>query len=234
MTIANTFLNQLPPVLRDKINAEAITKIMDYLFNDKTYSSDTLTLPASGATHIPLSDELNNLSIWERISDGSVKEDVLDQLADQWQVLGYEYAGLYYEWNGSTGLSVFDFKLAFIREAFQLKSVIGTPYSIQQILERFGYTTIEVDDALSTGPEILYDGTYKYDGSVGYWGAGAKHNFFNVELTSTHDIAAGSTEENTIIELIGLYRRFRAELYKLTMIDPSNPGGRQITVWTGF
>jgi len=199
------------------LSVQGFIAAIDYMIYDTSYTKQDLSV----LTHIPLNDLLLRVPIFKGIKYNLYRENVLDELAEQFNVLGWQYAGKY---NITT--TVQDRKNDFLKVSGDILRHAGTAYAIYMIMTQFGYTNVIVHENWDVG--ILYDGVFDYDGKAIYSGS-LDNQLFVVEFTSDHDI--DSDEQDAIVDLINSYKKYRIELYALIIHEPSNPGGRTEVIW---
>lgn len=219
----NDVLQFFPPIVQETINGKAFAEIIKYFFYGN--SSLKTLLGLSNAT--PVFDSIKKVYTYIEIDENEINEATADELAKQFRLKGYEFAGLY---NAIGSITVLQIKRNFIKNALRLKRSEGTPYAVQLILEMFGYENIVITENIDL-PTIC-DGTYLMNGKIDMSG-NLSNNLFSVQIESLHDISQiDLSEQNAIISMINLYKKYRPELYQLIIIEPSNPGGRVVGVWS--
>jgi len=198
-------------------SVQGFIEALEYAFYENAYTPLSMS-------HTCLINELRRVTIYDALDNNYLYESALDALAEQWSIPGWEFVGRY---NVTT--TVADRKNAVLKNTLSLMRVLGTPYAIERILETFGYTDVTVTEYITLS--VTHDGTFDNDGVALHIG-NFSNQLFNVELTSSHDVSQSDLDEqNAIISLINSYKKERVELYKLTINEPSNPGGRTIQVW---
>lgn len=197
---------------------QAFIKIFDYTFNDDTYTGNEINLPAPGKTHLPLMKGARRASLYSAIQNNELNEASLDAFAEQCNFLGWYYAGKY-----NIVTTIKDRKNTLIKSSRELSHHIGTPHAVYRILELMGYSDIEIIE--NVGDDLMYNGLIKYDGNFKYFSDLDRH-FFDVELTSDHEIDI--EEEQAIINLVNLYKKYRVEFFKIKITDPVHPDGRYV------
>jgi len=200
--------------LKENLSVKAFSAALQYVFLDTAYTG-TFSL-----SHIPLFQQLDKLMLFSALEANTLPETVLDILAEQFSVHGWEYVG---EYNVVTTIK--DRKNEFLKQTMDLKRHRGTPFAVEKVLTNFGYTNIIIVENISVLAK--YDGSIQYNGSMQY--DDLKNQLFNVGITSDHDL--NLKEETVVIRLINKYKKERPELYRLVVIEPSNPGGRTVQVW---
>ena len=218
----NNVLQTFPPILQETINGEAFAKIIQYFF----YGDETLKSSLVLSNANPFYESVEFCYIYEKIVEKSINEATCDALAVNFNLKGYEFAGLF---NAILGVSVLDIKRDLISAALELKRHEGTPYAIELILTKFGYSDIELTENISIS--LIRNGTFLRNGTIARSG-NLNNQLFSVTLTSNHDVSQVDLEEqNAIISMINLYKKYRPELYQLIIKEPSNLSGRVIQVW---
>lgn len=130
-----------------------------------------------------------------------VPVDVLPQLADQLDVLGYK------GWNLAT---TDEERRSVVKGAIERKRYSGTPWAIKEALKSVGYSEAEILE----GVNALYDGTFKYDGSLTYgsnfWA------FFSVDNLDLGENKGFAEEDLTLLKyLINEYKRGVTQLVNI-------------------
>jgi len=199
---------------------ETVQGYLDVL--DKAFHIDT-------PTRTSLNTKIQNVTTWTAIKNGTLSEPMMDLIARQLNFPAWEYVGKY------NLIAPFDTVLKRKREMLKhivrLMRVRGTPYAVEQILLAFGFTDVIIHENISV--DILYDGTFSYNGQGVYAGT-LIHQLFNVELTTTLDIATAPTPDeqlDAIVSIVNSFKKYRPELYQVIAHTPSFPGGMTRTIW---
>lgn len=189
------------------------------------------TFHVDTSRYISLNTRLENISIWTAIKKGLLDEPTMDLIARQLNFPGWEYAGKFN--------LIAPFNTVLKRKREMLKHVVrvmryrGTPYAIEQALLAFGFTDVIILENINV--DVLYDGTFFYNGKVTYSGS-LKHQLFSVELTTTLDLVPlpGDDEQlDAIVSIINNFKKFRPELYQVIAHTPSVPLGDVRQIWAG-
>jgi len=131
----------------------------------------------------------------------NTESSALSNLADQFDVLGYK--GWFSTHNDEE-------RRMLLKEAIKRKKYAGTPYAIREALKGVGYGESEIRE----GYNLLYNGTFKYDGSITYGGNGWA--FFAVENIDLGENKGYKTSDLTLIRsLIDIYKRQAAHLVEV-------------------
>jgi hypothetical protein len=211
-----------PYNLQDNVSILAFSKVLDYIFQDSTFVDGAFSLPNIATTHTPAFTAVDVLLVFNQLESGDISNNVLDKLAEMFNIAGYEYIVHF----TSVAAEIRAIKLALVRNGLYLSRIKGTPKSIQLSLEKFGYTSIIITENIDI--PTLYDNSFTYNGATEYVGNLSNH-LFSVSLTSDHNVDAD--ELGYIIAIIDGYKKLRTELYQLTIIDPANPSGFVTTVF---
>lgn len=169
-------------------------------------------LPSSVRTEAILALE----KITERLSDidlsplavynfDTVPESALDDLADQFNVLGLRGWAL-----AETPLA----KRELLKAAIELHRFAGTRFAIRRALESLGYEVVAIDE----NGGLRYDGTWAYDGSRTY----------TSDFAGTFSVTIGETPTpptlervQLIISLINEWKNLRSRLRDLRQYNRS-------------
>jgi P2-related tail formation protein len=141
-----------------------------------------------------LLDNAINVLIYSRIDD--LSEDVLDALAHQFHIEGWELAQTEQE------------KRNLIKKAIEIHRYKGTPYAVKEAIKSVGYNDVKLIERL---PEVKYDGQYNYSGSEDYAG-GVRWALFRAIIDIGENKPISQAETQRLIALINEYKNVRSHL----------------------
>lgn len=122
-----------------------------------------------------------------------VPASALSSLSSQFDLLGYK------------GMSVAtndDERRTLIKDAINRKRYSGTPYAVKQALKSVGYGDSEIIEGMTP----LYDGTFRYDGTLTHGSNGWA--FFSVDKIDLGEDKGYKDEDLTLLRaLIEIYKR---------------------------
>ena len=132
--------------------------------------------------------------IYSRIDE--LPEDLLDTLAHQFHVEGWELAETEKE------------KRSLIKRAIELHRYKGTPWAVKEAIKSVGYKNVELIERL---PEVRYDGQYNYSGLEDYAG-GVRWALFRVIVDIGESKKITQIEIQKLADLINEYKNIRSHL----------------------
>lgn len=182
--MSNTFESLFPAALLEySDNANAFVELFDYLFYNSTYVSGAIALPVAPGVNNPVLNEMDNVVLFTELKNDKLTEAMLDELA-------YQFNNSAYDFTLSLAL-----KRALIKNTLELARYKGTPYAIEYVLTKFGYTNIVITENISLA--ITYDGTFTYRGIIDYSGT-LENQLFSVQFESAIDLLtySGDTLSN--------------------------------------
>lgn len=183
----------------------------------------------STPTYVCLEERLESVPIDTAVENGWLNEPIMDLIAEQMRFSAWDYVGKF------NLIAPFDTVLKRKKEMLKwlrrLMRFRGTAWAIEQVLLAFGFSSIIIHENVVLN--LLYDGTYDYDGAISYSGT-LKHQLFSVELTTTLDlITPGNPDEqiDAIVSIVNNFKKFRPELYQVVAHTPTVPTGDTRQIW---